>query len=202
VSDRDEILARIRGGVAHATPHPGVYPGTALPASVEAFAGALRRAGGELVGPAPREGLRTALLGCARGVAPGGRVVAEPGAAGILGPGAYEVAAPDAPPHAFADVEVAVALGAVGVAESGAVAVLGRDAPHRSLLVLAERLFLLLYAGRLVGDLHAGMRALPGSALDSHHLTWIAGPSKSADIEQTLVLGAHGPRELRVFLYS
>jgi L-lactate dehydrogenase complex protein LldG len=33
-------------------------------------------------------------------------------------------------------------------------------------------------------------------------VTWIAGPSKSADIEQTLVLGAHGPRELRVFLYS
>ncbi|HXB07491.1 MAG TPA: LUD domain-containing protein, partial [Puia sp.] len=30
--------------------------------------------------------------------------------------------------------------------------------------------------------------------------TFIAGPSKTADIEQSLVLGAHGPRSLTVFL--
>ncbi len=202
MNDRDAILARIRACVARTTPHPGAYPGTAFPASVAAFAEALRGAGGEATDPAPREALLPAVLARARSFAPLGRIVAVPAAAEILGPGAYETAAADAPPHSFADVEVAVAAGYVGVAESGAVAVLGRDAPHRSLLVLAERLFLVLYAGRLLGDLHAGMRALPAGALDSHHATWIAGPSKSADIEQTLVLGAHGPRTLVVFLYS
>jgi L-lactate dehydrogenase complex protein LldG len=30
--------------------------------------------------------------------------------------------------------------------------------------------------------------------------TFIAGPSKTADIEQSLVLGAHGPRSMTVFL--
>ena len=30
--------------------------------------------------------------------------------------------------------------------------------------------------------------------------TFIAGPSKTADIEQSLVLGAHGPKTLTVFL--
>jgi L-lactate dehydrogenase complex protein LldG len=202
VSGRDAILARIRAAVTREASHPGVYPAPSLPASVAAFAEALGQAGGEALGPVPRERLAALVLERARGFAAGGRIVAEPAAAAILGAGDFEVASPDAEPASFADVEVAIAAGAVGVAENGAVALLGRDAPHRSLLVLAERLLLLLYAGRLVGDLHAGMRALPQSALDAHHVTWIAGPSKSADIEQTLVLGAHGPRALVVFLYA
>jgi L-lactate dehydrogenase complex protein LldG len=203
VSGRDAILARVRAAATREASHPGVYPAPPLPAGVAAFGEALARAGGEVVGPVPRERLAGLVCERVRGAPAPGRLVAEPAAAAILGADdLFEVAAPDAAPASFADVGVALAAGAVGVAESGAVAVLGRDAPHRSLLVLAEELWLLLYAGRLVGDLHAGMRTLPQSALDAHHVTWIAGPSKSADIEQTLVLGAHGPRALVVFLYT
>jgi L-lactate dehydrogenase complex protein LldG len=88
------------------------------------------------------------------------------------------------------------------VAENGAVAILGTDVPERSLLHLAERLVLLVPATGLVPDLHSAFRALPEDALDAHHLTWIAGPSKTADIEQTLVHGAHGPRALAVLLHE
>lgn len=33
-------------------------------------------------------------------------------------------------------------------------------------------------------------------------LSLITGPSRTADIEKTLILGAHGPKELHVFLYN
>ncbi len=32
--------------------------------------------------------------------------------------------------------------------------------------------------------------------------TFIAGPSKTADIEQSLVLGAHGPKTMMVFVIN
>jgi L-lactate dehydrogenase complex protein LldG len=99
-------------------------------------------------------------------------------------------------------VTLALANGRLAVAENGAVAVLGADVRERALLHLAERLILVVPATGLVPDLHSAFRALPVDALDAHHLTWIAGPSKTADIEQTLVHGAHGPRALAVLLYE
>jgi L-lactate dehydrogenase complex protein LldG len=202
VSGRDEILARVRAASSHRAPHPGAHPAPPLAATPEAFRSALVTAGGELEGP-----LGLALLGEAatRRVAawaPTGRVVATSRATSLLGPGPWETADSDAPPEGFADVALALATGRLAVAENGAVAILGTDVPERSLLHLAERLVLLVPATGLVPDLHSAFRALPEDALDAHHLTWIAGPSKTADIEQTLVHGAHGPRALAVLLHE
>ncbi len=200
---RVSMLHAIRSAGSRTVPHPGAHPAPPLDASWAAFACVLAGVGGEPCGPVTRAELSAAALGWARDRAAGGRIVAEPSAAVLLEAAAdVEIADGSAAPTSFADVAVAIVRGELGVAECGAVAVLGRDAPQRALLFLAERVLLLLPAIRLVADLHRAFSALPADALAHHHLTWISGPSKTADIEQTLVFGAHGPRALAVLGFS
>lgn len=196
---RARVLAAVRRAVSHALPHPGRHPSPPGEAEWAAFARVLASVGGSPHGPVSQGELPGEALRLAREAAAGGRIVAEPSAAALLGaaPG-VEIAAAGAEPGSHGDVAVAIVRGELAVAEAGAVAVLGRDAPHRALLFLAECVLLLVDAQRVFADLHAAFAALPPDALAGHHLTWISGPSKTADIEQTLVLGAHGPRALAV----
>jgi len=105
---------------------------------------------------------------------------------------------PDTPAATLAEVEVAVVRGRLGVAENAAVWVDEADLPHRAVHVVAEHLVLVLSKDRIVADLHEAYRLLarplPGYGL------FISGPSKTADIEQALVIGAQGPRSLVVLL--
>ncbi len=197
---RERVLSALRRATQHGVAHPGRHPAPVLAADFASFAAALAAAGGEPFGPMARDALADAVLAKARVWAAAGRIVAERSAAALLGGGAFEIAADGAAPHSFADVAVAIACGSAGVAENGAVAVAGRDAPNRALLFLAERVILLLDLAAITGDLHGALRALPPESF-APHLTLIAGPSKTADIEQTLVQGAHGPRALAVFAY-
>jgi L-lactate dehydrogenase complex protein LldG len=138
----------------------------------------------------------------ARELAAGRRVVAEPSATALLGAGVWREPAPDADPHSFADVAVAIIPGTIGVAENAAVAVEGKRVPHRALPFLCEHLILLLPVAAIVPDLHRALASLPPDATRFHHLTWISGPSKTADIELALVLGAHGPLSCHVIGYQ
>jgi L-lactate dehydrogenase complex protein LldG len=201
VIGRERVLDAIRRATRNRVEHPGPHPAPALAADVASFAASLAAAGGEALGPFQNETFADAVLARAHAWADGGRIVAEPSAAALLPGASIEIAASNATAHGFADVDVAIARGSVGVAESGAVGVTGRDAPNRALLFLAERVILLLDVAAIAGDLHSALRALPAEAWKPN-LTLIAGPSKTADIEQTLVHGAHGPRALAVFLHQ
>lgn len=103
-----------------------------------------------------------------------------------------------ADPHELADVDVAILRGAWAVAENGAVWVTGRAARQRAIYFLTQHLVLVVPAARLVHNLHEAYARLEWTPRDFG--AWIAGPSKTADIEQSLVIGAHGPRSLHVFL--
>jgi len=199
MSARDEILAHVRGAVAHRVAAPAPFEPARRRADFATFAAQLAAAGGAPIGPlaAADAGARVAEL--CRVWAPEGRVLASDAALLCLGSaGPWRPIPADAAPHALADVSVAILCGALGVAENGAVGLDGREARPRALAVLCERLVLLLESRRLVPELHAAFAQLPEGALAQPHFTFVAGPSKTADIEGELVLGAHGARELVV----
>jgi L-lactate dehydrogenase complex protein LldG len=44
------------------------------------------------------------------------------------------------------------------------------------------------------------LRGRLGAGIMPRVVNWVTGPSRTADIEQTLLLGAHGPRRLHILL--
>ncbi len=100
-------------------------------------------------------------------------------------------------PHALENVDVAVMPGEFGVAENGAIWVTSRGVRHRAIYIIVQHLALVIPVGELVSNMHeAYARIRPAEAPWG---AFLAGPSKTADIEQSLVIGAHGPRSLDVF---
>ncbi len=101
-------------------------------------------------------------------------------------------------PHDVEDVDFAILPGQLAVAENAAVWVSSHDPVHRILHFLTQHLALVVPSARVISNLHEAYEQLEVGP--SVFGTWISGPSKTADIEQSLVIGAHGARSLTVFL--
>ncbi len=97
-----------------------------------------------------------------------------------------------------------VVMAYAGVAETGSLALLsGKNSPT-TLNFLPDYHIVVLRQSELVGDyeaVYARMRRDSNSAdFMPRAMNWVTGPSRTADIEQTLLLGAHGPRKLHILL--
>lgn len=102
-------------------------------------------------------------------------------------------------PHTYADVDVAIFKADLGVAENSALWLTEDQMGIRVLPFITQHIVILIKISGLVADMHAAYQKI-GTA-DYGFGTFIAGPSKTADIEQSLVLGAHGPRSMTIFMY-
>lgn len=89
------------------------------------------------------------------------------------------------------------------VAETGTLALLsGQDNPT-TLNFLPDNHLIVVAARDIAGDYEAVFGRVRGRYGQGHMprtLNLVTGPSRSADIEQTLILGAHGPRRLHVIV--
>ncbi len=103
-------------------------------------------------------------------------------------------------PVDIAGVEKAYIKGTLAVAENGAVWVKERDMRHRLLPFLCQHLVLIVDAATIVDNMHEAYDRIRIN--EEGYGLFIAGPSKTADIEQSLVVGAHGPRSLLVYIVS
>ncbi|WP_127075768.1 LutC/YkgG family protein [Rhodomicrobium lacus] len=116
---------------------------------------------------------------------------AEPGLLEILG-GAAEATDPIGLSHAFA-----------GAAETGTLFLAsGPDNPS-TLNFLPEHHFVLIDAGDVFGSYEecwTKLRGVYGAGVMPRTVNLISGASRTADIEQTIVKGAHGPKNLVVFI--
>ncbi len=102
----------------------------------------------------------------------------------------------------FDQAEVGFTLCDALVARNGSIMLTNAGMAGRRLSIYPSVHIVLAYTSQLVLDLKDGFKLINEkySRRLPSMITTITGPSRTADIEKTLVLGAHGPKELFVFL--
>jgi L-lactate dehydrogenase complex protein LldG len=103
-------------------------------------------------------------------------------------------------PHNFKDVDVCVMSSPLAVAENAAVWISDKEMPVRVLPFIAQSLVAVIHKSSIVATMHDAYNII--GEKEYGFATFIAGPSKTADIEQSLVLGAHGPKTMTVFIIN
>jgi len=101
-------------------------------------------------------------------------------------------------PIELADVEVAILQSDLAVAENGATWITEDQLRQRVLPFITQHLAVIVNAKNIVATMHDAYTSIGISTQGFG--AFIAGPSKTADIEQSLVIGAHGPRSMSLFL--
>ena len=99
----------------------------------------------------------------------------------------------------LADIELGAVSAEWGVAETGSLGIQARPGKGRLLAVLPPKILIFIRADKIVSNLTQILENHDPSE-DGSILTLLTGPSRTADIEKTLVIGVHGPKEVHVII--
>jgi len=101
---------------------------------------------------------------------------------------------------AAAEVPIALVQGSYAVADIGAIVSTLKESKTTLPHFLAETLVIVIPSAKICANLYELFAIIKKQGLDD--LVIIAGPSRTADIEQVLILGAHGPKRLVVIFLT
>ncbi|QKJ28891.1 LUD domain-containing protein [Mucilaginibacter mali] len=193
MTSREKILAAVKQNQPESVPMPDIAFLTGEPVeATEKFVTTLTTIGGRVY----RVGSYDEIAAIVKQNYTGGQriITLIPELAEIT----TEVFAPQPAAHHLQDVELAVLKAHFGVAENGAVWVTEELLGHRALPFITQHLAVVVNAADIVPTMHQAYAR--NIDLSYGYGAFIAGPSKTADIEQSLVIGAHGSRSMTVFL--
>lgn len=100
-------------------------------------------------------------------------------------------------PRELNNTDLAVVEGCFSVAENAAVWIT-QQVKHKALYFISTGLVIIVPKEDLVNNMHEAYQRVEGT--DYKYGFFVSGPSKTADIEQALVFGAHGPMNVLVVL--
>ncbi|MBS0204714.1 MAG: LUD domain-containing protein [Planctomycetes bacterium] len=194
MTSRDEILSAIRKHLPESTPLPDLAgPWIEYPDPIAQFASVLEMIGGRCIRVSNRAAINAELKNLPAYVTARQILSTIPD----VGVPTVDLNAVD-DPHVLEDIDFAILPGQFGVAENAAVWVNDEVVKHRVIYFLCQHLSLVIRAGDVLNNMHEAYQRL---TFDGPRFGgFIAGPSKTADIEQSLVIGAHGPRSMTIFV--
>ena len=207
-SSRAAVLARIRQGLAvgpaflparpdFTTP---VHPPLTNSDPVVAFAESFQRVGGEFYYCESLAHLAVQIAGFQQRQQVGAPYVWEPALQALLQAAGVAFRADETDFIAHADLSLTSCEALV--ARTGSVLVSAATASGRRLSIYPDQHLVLARPSQVVAEIGEALRVVQaryGAAMPSM-VSLTSGPSRTADIEKTLVLGAHGPRRIALFL--
>ena len=100
------------------------------------------------------------------------------------------------------DCDVSITSCEYLIARTGSMVLSSANESGRSVSVYAPIHICIAYADQLVYDIQDGLKLLKAKYKNNipSFITLATGPSRTADIEKTLVVGVHGPKEVYLFL--
>jgi L-lactate dehydrogenase complex protein LldG len=119
-------------------------------------------------------------------------------AAGVV----WHEAETNADPSAYRHVRVGLTGADAGLADTGALVLVSGPGRARLASLLPPVHVAILTTQSLYSDMVSFWAAQPDAIRRGSNLVFIAGPSRTADIEMTLTLGMHGPRAVHVVLVA
>ena len=214
---REALLGRVRAALAQAgseqaersTAFDRAAPPPGLPAPLESpaerarvFTARLERVDGRVVTSAAAELTdrvhdELAALGARRVAFSSAELPRR--VAGGLGEG-FEAIRGGADRDALLGADVGLTEAQHAVAETGTLVLASDREDHRLVSLVPTAHVALLPASRILSTLDEALSAVRRGVGVPTAVTFVTGPSRTADIELSLVVGVHGPRQLTVIL--